>query len=223
MTPRVLYNYILTVLGLRKMLPGDILRTKKIQECHEPMVPLVPGGPLFLESNLMYCRKSVAEKLQKVASELGQKGLGLYIYESYRSPEEQLRRQKESAHLFQGSSLSEHESQRWIRLSTAGVGGGHQTGGAVDLTLCNKDGIPLDMGSNYPVKCPEMITSSKLSPEINSRRALLCNAMKREGFVNYPGEWWHFAFGDQMWAAYKLKRYAIYGEVSQQFDKNFSN
>ena len=39
----------------------------------------------------------------------------------------------------------------------------HQTGGAVDLTLCNCNGIPLEMGSEYPVKCLKMATSYILS------------------------------------------------------------
>lgn len=65
--------------------------------------------------------------------------------------------------------------------------GGHQTGGAVDLTLCDINGIPLDMGSEYPVKCPEMVTSYVLAPIVNERRRLLCNVMRKEGFVNYPG------------------------------------
>ncbi|MBQ7252055.1 MAG: hypothetical protein IJS32_05580 [Kiritimatiellae bacterium] len=33
------------------------------------------------------------------------------------------------------------------------------------------------------------------------------------GFANYPAEWWHFAFGDRLWAACRGKRRAIYGPV----------
>lgn len=40
--------------------------------------------------------------------------------------------------------------------------------------------------------------------------------MKKEGFVNYPGEWWHFSYGDQLWAAYKNKKYAIYGSIDNE-------
>lgn len=37
---RVLYSYILNIFGIRKMLPSDILRSKPMKECHEPMVHL---------------------------------------------------------------------------------------------------------------------------------------------------------------------------------------
>lgn len=37
--------------------------------------------------------------------------------------------------------------------------------------------------------------------------------MQDADFVNYSGEWWHFCYGDKMWAAYKHRRYAIYGEI----------
>ena len=40
--------------------------------------------------------------------------------------------------------------------------------------------------------------------------------MQRAGFVNYPAEWWHFSYGDKMWAAYSHKEYAIYGDVSNR-------
>jgi D-alanyl-D-alanine dipeptidase len=29
--------------------------------------------------------------------------------------------------------------------------------------------------------------------------------------VNYPAEWWHYSYGDRMWAAYSNRRTAIYG------------
>ena len=106
------------------------------------------------------------------------------------------------------------ELEKYVRRCTAGVGGGHQTGGAVDLTLCDSNGIPLDMGSEYPIKCLEMVTSYVLPPIINERRKLLCSMMHNEGFANYPGEWWHFSYGDQLWAAYRYKRYAIYGSIN---------
>lgn len=37
--------------------------------------------------------------------------------------------------------------------------------------------------------------------------------MKKNGFVNYPNEWWHFCYGDRMWAAYSGKKTCFYGLV----------
>lgn len=211
MTIRVLYSYLLNILGIRKMLPGDILRSKPVRECNEPMVYLTSGDGLFLNNNKMLCRHSVAEKLKRVARQLSGKGLGIYIYELYRSTEQQQARLQETYNRYRDKFPDKDELEMYVRRCTAGVGGGHQTGGAVDLTLCDNNGIPLDMGSEYPVKCPEMVTSYRLSPVVDERRKLLCNVMYIEGFANYPGEWWHFSYGDQLWAAYRHKRFAIYG------------
>lgn len=212
---RVLYGYLLNIFGIREMLPSDILRSKPIKECHEPMVHLTSCDGLFLNGVTMQCRYSVAEKLKRIAKLLSEKGLGVYIYELYRSPEQQQMRLQETYNRYVDKFSDEDELEKFVRRCTAGVGGGHQTGGAVDLTLCNSNGIPLDMGSEYPVKCPEMVTSYVLVPIVNERRRLLCNVMRKEGFVNYPGEWWHFAYGDQLWAAYSYKRYAIYGPLNK--------
>ncbi len=211
---RVLYNYFLKILGIREMLPGDILRSRLIRECNEPMVKLTPGNGLFLSEDTMQCRYSVAEKLKRVAKHLSDRGLGIYIYELYRTPEQQQTRLQETYNRYGDKFSDKDELEKYVRRCTAGVGGGHQTGGAVDLTLCDKNGIPLDMGSEYPIKCSEMITSCHLSPIISERRRLLCKVMHKEGFANYPGEWWHFAYGDQLWAAYRYKRYAIYGSIN---------
>lgn len=39
--------------------------------------------------------------------------------------------------------------------------------------------------------------------------------MYKEGFANYFEEWWHFSYGDQLWATYRYKRYAIYGSINR--------
>ncbi len=197
------------------MLPSDILRSKPMKECHEPMVHLTSCDGLFLSGDTMLCRQSVAEKLRRVAKLLFGQGLGIYIYELYRSPEQQRMRLQETYNCYDEKFSDKDELERFVRRCTAGVGGGHQTGGAVDLTLCDSNGIPLDMGSEYSIKCREMVTSYVLTPIINERRKLLCNMMHNEGFANYPGEWWHFSYGDQLWAAYRYKRYAIYGVINK--------
>lgn len=43
--------------------------------------------------------------------------------------------------------------------------------------------------------------------------------MTEEGFVNYPAEWWHFSYGDKMWAAYSYKKYAFYDIIPQEINK----
>ena len=82
----------------------------------------------------------------------------------------------------------------------------HSTGGAVDVTIVNDRGIPLDMGG----KIDELSERSHPDYYISDRddenqqyqfnRQLLYRVMTNAGFCRHPGEWWHFSFGDQMWA-----------------------
>ena len=37
--------------------------------------------------------------------------------------------------------------------------------------------------------------------------------MKKLDFVNFPAEWWHYCYGDRMWAAYKGKKECFYGYI----------
>ena len=70
---RVIYNYFLKILGIREMLPGDILRSKPIRESHETLVYFTPCDGLFLNGVKMLCRQSVAEKLKRVAKQLSER------------------------------------------------------------------------------------------------------------------------------------------------------
>jgi len=37
--------------------------------------------------------------------------------------------------------------------------------------------------------------------------------MMKEGFVNYPLEWWHWCYGESLWAYVNKKEYSIYGKI----------
>ena len=95
----------------------------------------------------------------------------------------------------------------------------HLTGGAVDVTLCDGDGLPLDMGTHFDEAVPASHTAALealATPDERQRRArdhrrLLYHAMRAEGFTNLPSEWWHFDLGDQLWAHYGGHGVARYG------------
>lgn len=95
----------------------------------------------------------------------------------------------------------------------------HLTGGAVDVTLCDADGLPLDMGTLFDEAIPASHTdhfeqASDLTPsqrQARDHRRLLYFVMQQQGFTNLPSEWWHFDFGDQLWAHYGGHGQACYG------------
>ena len=95
----------------------------------------------------------------------------------------------------------------------------HSTGGALDVTFSDENDNPVEMGSEID----QMDETSK--PDFyddvddrkaiiwNERRNLLREIMIRFGFVQHPNEWWHYSYGDQLWAWKNKKATAIYGKI----------
>ena len=95
----------------------------------------------------------------------------------------------------------------------------HATGGAIDVTLIIADGSEIDMGSRYghysnDDENERHMTNSKLISETQYRnRQILIAPLVEAGFCNYPGEWWHFMYGDREYAAYEGLSHAVYGRA----------
>lgn len=90
----------------------------------------------------------------------------------------------------------------------------HNFGAAIDLTIADLDGNPLDMGAPYDhigkIAYPSMekiyLDSGKLSQEQVNNRKLLRRVMWAGGFWVIQTEWWHFnsCKRDSAWAKYKI-------------------
>ncbi|MBW4660095.1 MAG: M15 family metallopeptidase [Drouetiella hepatica Uher 2000/2452] len=86
----------------------------------------------------------------------------------------------------------------------------HSTGAAVDVTLVNAEGLAIDMGSPIdemsPRSHPNYFAKAANSHEVSdsaifhAHRQILKCAMTSAGFQQHPNEWWHFSWGDQLWA-----------------------
>ena len=82
----------------------------------------------------------------------------------------------------------------------------HSTGAAVDVTLVDDKGEIVDMGSPIDELSershPNYYAHSDHpdAPQYHVHRQLLNDVMLKAGFQRNPREWWHFSFGDQMWA-----------------------
>jgi D-alanyl-D-alanine dipeptidase len=89
----------------------------------------------------------------------------------------------------------------------------HCTGGAVDLSLADRDGSELKMGSAMGTFIAKSYSNSRLiSKEERKNRKILFDAMTAAGFVNFPTEWWHWSYGDLDWAYIKNVE-SFYAEV----------
>ena len=194
-----------------------------MHENFDPLVDFLPHKHIIFneetleEPNLI--RKEVLFKLYKIADKLPD-GVNLKIYKTFRS------RIKMSENfesviaqiVAENPGIGRHESMKLAKFKTddpKGSTGGHETGGAVDVALCNDKGEDFDYGTKFHEYNDSTFTyNSHITKVQRDNRKKLIKIMKKQGFVNFPGEWWHFSYGDRMWAAYKGKRNGgIYGSA----------
>lgn len=175
-------------------------------------------------------RKSVAEKLLRVAESLPS-GIYLMIIEGYRSMESQKlswdkaceQRTKENPNL----SHQEIEDQVKLFVARPHSLANHHCGGAIDVSLCDAQGVMLDMGTPYPSEIrsdllsyqkkfpmfPNSFFKKHINTEQSKNRKILRDVMAAQGFVWYPHEWWHYCYGDRMWAVYTKQSTCFYGPI----------
>jgi D-alanyl-D-alanine dipeptidase len=76
-------------------------------------------------------------------------------------------------------------------------GSSHSMGAAVDLTLLDPQGRPLDMGTAYDAFTPlSHHANTAVSAEAQRNRALLLGLMTAAGWDFYRYEWWHYQLFD---------------------------
>ncbi|WP_425093961.1 M15 family metallopeptidase [Tropicimonas sp. S265A] len=180
----------------------------------------------------LWLRAGVAERLARVQARIAGLGLSLWVYDAWRPVAVQntfhdrwmpdyLRRTRG----LEGEALWAEVGRYWARGAQDGVidplsPPPHATGGAVDLTLRDRFGAPLHMGAIFDdvtavsntahfETAPKDASFSDL--EARANRRLLFHLMSAEGLVNNPTEWWHFSYGDQMWARITGAEAAVYG------------
>jgi len=92
----------------------------------------------------------------------------------------------------------------------------HLTGGSVDATLCDDVGRCLNMGTHFDEASQYSWTDALEASSWNDQksqenRRILYHAMIESGFTNLPSEWWHYDFGNQLWAYRTGTEKAMYG------------
>lgn len=212
---------------ITKILPRSEWQKIIIRENNEPLVEI--KETLRLKIGLVkkqyepsfFVRKTIAEKLIK-ASRILPEGINLVLIEGYRN----IKSQQESwDRKFQklkqeNPAWTDEQVETQVRLFVAKPAplANHHCGGAVDVTLVYSDGTLLDMGAPYPSEAMGAewhkkfnMLSSEISSEQKVNRKILRDAMEDQDFVWYPGEWWHYSWGDRMWAVYSNQTECFYG------------
>lgn len=179
--------------------------------------------PYSLQS--IYLRKNVYERLIEALNLLPQK-YSFILYDGYRPLQVQqylfklfYEEIKKSHANFSEEELLE-ETLKFVAFPSIEpfTTSPHITGGAVDLTLGDIYGNPLDFGSAFDEMSEKSATRYfEQNPHENEvalhNRRLLYNAMTAVGFVNYSEEWWHFDYGNVSWARKVNAARAKYGAV----------
>ncbi|NUW33401.1 D-alanyl-D-alanine dipeptidase [Nonomuraea sp. SMC257] len=177
-------------------------------------------------TNAMFARQAVAELLVDIQRALAP--LTFKIWDGYRP--RRVQRTIFDDHLAtlrtRHPDASEDELRKKAEVFVTDPGSSrrippHATGGAVDLTLLDAHGRELDMGTPYDHFGPESAAlyfeDNARNPAVRNNRRILRDAMTGAGFRCDADEWWHFDFGNQIWAAHHGAPAACYGEI-EDFD-----
>jgi zinc D-Ala-D-Ala dipeptidase len=178
----------------------------------------------------LWLRPAVGERLAAVNARLAPAGLRVHLFDAWRPKAvqayfhdvwmpEQLRARKPG---LTDAQIAEEASQYWSAPTRdPSAPAPHATGAAVDLTLALASGEHLFMGGVFddpsPVshrdhfEGPEPGEWSFSFEEARANRRLLHWAMTEQGFAGHPFEWWHFSYGDQLWAALTGAPAALFG------------
>ena len=91
----------------------------------------------------------------------------------------------------------------------------HVCGAAVDVEIINMStGKLLDFGSAMNEDNDKsFLYYQDLTDHQNNNRLMLITAMLDAGLASLMSEWWHYSYGDQVWAWFYGKRYSLYSPV----------
>lgn len=191
-----------------------------IIESGDPLVVVAGGNRIFCRSAYhargydaasaeIWLRRDVSRRVA-AAARLLPPNTSLVIWDGWRSLELQTALFREFRDKLEATGLTgralEHETNRFVSppISDPALPPPHLTGGAVDLTLGDEQGSPLDMGGDHDELSDRSRTGHYERKEAaagqtmsRDRRRLLCAVMSHVGFSNYPEEWWHFDIGNQ--------------------------
>ena len=209
---------------ITKALPVSKIKEIKINENGEILVQIVENNKLILLKKHKFLmpllRKSVSDLLTKASQNLPN-GYKILVVTAYRPLWMQKKlyraRLRQMAKKYPFKMIFNYPGwKREVGKYTSPPGGSsHQCGSAVDLTLIDENEKRVDMGTTLTDFGEKVNTYSlQISDKQKENRKILLDTMTKAGFINYPLEWWHFSYGDRVWAAYSEKTECFYGPIN---------
>jgi D-alanyl-D-alanine dipeptidase len=216
--------------------PPALIRDVTIVDCGEPLVDVasrvapadrilvapayhamgIPSAP-----NAIAVRSGVLDALREAAAQLPA-GVGLLLWDGLRTLDTQLDLVEDFRSSL-GGQVTDEEVEQYLALPPRSEElfraepPPHSTGGAIDLSLCELDGTPLDLGAGFDefeeiawLDHFEQADDDPSSP-YRARRRILYWAMVGAGFAPYPWEYWHYELGTRVAAVFHGDPIARYG------------
>ncbi len=132
-------------------------------------------------------RPEAAASVVKVHKILQKQGLGLKMFDCYRP--------------------RPYQQRLWDKVpnpdyvTPPAKGSMHSRGAATDLTIVDKNGKELDMGTEFDFFGPKAhFDHTDLPKKVLKNRRLLRKVMEEAGFKGIRTEWWHFSFQNRDYA-----------------------
>lgn len=140
------------------------------------------GRPLY-RAPVCLLAPAAAQALARAVDLAAGQGLRLRLFDGYRPP---------AAQWGLWQALPDPEFVADPRL-----GSNHTRGVALDLTLADAQGQPLDLGTDFD---DMSVQAHHANPDIAApaqrNRFLLLGIMASAGWAHYPSEWWHYQLPD---------------------------
>lgn len=168
-------------------------------------------------------REPLIERIGRISKRLDAENKSLVIRSAWRSFSHQrmlwkqrvdrLRQEYPEIHTKQITEMAEY----FIAPETKSM---HATGGSVDALIYDHEkGCVMDFGTNDGLK----ISLSRMcypyhpdiTPQARENRSLMIGLFEEEGFVVDIKEYWHFDFGNVIWAIAKNEPHAHYGAIEE--------
>jgi len=132
-----------------------------------------------------YLRKATAKALVKAQEEFKQHGYRIKLFDCYRP----LSVQKKMWKILPGTDY----------VANPAKGSKHNRGAAVDLTLVDKNGKELNMGTGFDYFGKKAHhTYTDLPKEVLANRRLLKEVLAKHNFKSIYSEWWHYEYRPEM-------------------------
>lgn len=167
------------------------------------------------EPRVLMARRSVVDRLEEAQTMLPD-GFTLLVLDAWRSPSVQ-----QQVLDYYRTAITNLEDGFVADPQSTTMRPPHVVGGALDLTLA-WHGRPLALGTAYDAFTPDArldawedpVRAEPLDVAVRQLRRLLAHVLLSAGFAPYRQEWWHWSYGDDVWASATRRPSSLYDIVT---------